>query len=165
MACAAAAAWPAMVPIQWAAAAIEETLACPVAGTPTLPSLPSSSQSLYLTLPESWRMLSVGAAYCSVRPQSVVTQEAAAAGVTPRRVAATEATPQLQDGRRWALGGYRSDHLRPALVSLGKAVAGWAAEGPLALATVPAGLVLRWLPPGAPGPGWHCRPVPPAARC
>lgn len=97
----------------------------------------------------------------------MVTQVAAVAGATARQVAAIEATPQLQDGRRWALGGYRSDHLRPALVSRGKAVADWAAAVPPERAMAPAvpGRRPHWPLRAAPALGWHCRPVPPAVRC
>lgn len=117
-ACAVAAAWP-VIPVSIrsavAAAAVtaEMLLASRAAGLMILLSLPSSLQSLYSASPESWPTPSGAAVYYSGRPPSAVTQEAVVAGATPPRVAATEATPQLQDGRRSVLGGYLSDHLRP----------------------------------------------------
>lgn len=118
-ACAVAAALP-VIPVSIrsavAAAAVTEEilLVASLAGMMILLSLPSSLQSLYyLTLPESWPKPSGAAVYYSGRRPSAVTQEAVAAGVKPPRVAATEATPQLQNGRRAVLGGYLSDHLRP----------------------------------------------------
>lgn len=116
-ACAVAAASP-VIPVSIrsavAAAETEEILLASLAGMMILLSLPSSLQSLYyLTSPESWPKPSGAAVYYSGRRPSAVTQEAVVAGVKPPRVAATEATPQLQNGRRSVLGGYLSDHLRP----------------------------------------------------
>lgn len=96
-----------------AAAVIEEILLASLAGMMILLSLPSSLHSLYLTSPESWPTPLGEAVYYSGRPPSAVMQEAVVAVVTPPQVAATEATQQLQDGRRSVLGGYLSDHLRP----------------------------------------------------